>query len=120
MNTIPHSMATAVVGGGQAPGPVPRGSTTLQVQYIVAHGISSMVNGEKTLIGGAHFVFEDEGCTIPAGEQGGSMPCPPQYSHLYLCLAGQLAAVICIHDPCGPRPRTPSVRSTTAASARWS
>ena len=69
------------------------------MQYIVAHGISSMVNGEKTLIGSAHFVFEDEGCTIPAGEQERFDALPTQYSHLYLCLAGQLAAVICIHDP---------------------
>ena len=94
----PHSMATAVVEEAKRRG-LSHEEYHSQVQYIVAHGISSMVNGEKTLIGSAHFVFEDEGCTIPAGEQEKFDALPTQYSHLYLCLAGQLAAVICIHDP---------------------
>ena len=94
----PHSMATAVVEEAKRRG-LSHEEYHSQVQYIVAHGISSMVNGEKTLIGSAHFVFEDEGCTIPAGEQERFDALPTQYSHLYLCLAGQLAAVICIHDP---------------------
>ena len=94
----PHSMATAVVEEAKHRG-LSHEEYHSQVQYIVAHGISSMVNGEKTLIGSAHFVFEDEGCTIPAGEQERFDALPTQYSHLYLCLAGQLAAVICIHDP---------------------
>ena len=70
-----------------------------QVQYVVAHGISSMVEGKKVLIGSAHFVFEDEGCRIPEGEQDRFAALPAEYSHLYLCIAGELAAVICIHDP---------------------
>ena len=95
---FPHSMANAVVEEAKRRG-LSHEEYHSQVQYIVAHGISSMVNGEKTLIGSAHFVFEDEGCTIPAGEQERFDALPTQYSHLYLCLAGQLAAVICIHDP---------------------
>ena len=70
-----------------------------QVQYVVAHGISSMVEGEKVLIGSAHFVFEDEGCRVPEGEDEKFRTLSPAYSHLYLCIAGELAAVICIHDP---------------------
>ena len=71
-----------------------------QVQYIVAHGISSMVEGKKVIIGSAHFVFEDEGCTCACrATRRNSGPCPRQYSHLYLCIAGKLAAVICIYDP---------------------
>ena len=70
-----------------------------QVQYVVAHGISSMVEGKKVLIGSAHFVFEDEGCSIPPDERGKFDSLPAQYSHLYLCIAGKLAAVICIYDP---------------------
>ena len=54
---------------------------------------------EKVLIGSAHFVFEDEGCTIPDGERKKFDFLPAQYSHLYLCIAGELAAVICIFDP---------------------
>lgn len=37
--------------------------------YLVAHGISSYINEKKVVIGSSHFVFEDEGCTIPSGEQ---------------------------------------------------
>ena len=70
-----------------------------QVQYVVAHGISSMVNDRKVLIGSAHFVFEDEGCTVPEGEEYKYNNLPAEYSHLFLCIAGRLAAVICISDP---------------------
>ena len=70
-----------------------------QVQYVVAHGISSMVEGKKVIIGSAHFVFEDEGCRIPEGEQPKFDALPAAYSHLYLCIDGELAAVICSHDP---------------------
>ena len=65
-----------------------------QVQYVVAHGISSMVDEKTVLIGSAHFVFEDEGCRVPEGEEDKFESLPPEYSHLYLCIAGELAAVI--------------------------
>ena len=69
------------------------------MEYLVAHGIASTVNGEKVLIGSAHFVFEDEQCRIPEGEQERFDALPPEYSHLYLAAGGKLAAVICIADP---------------------
>ena len=94
----PHSMANAVVAEARARG-LTHEEYHSQVQYVVAHGISSMVNDKKVLIGSAHFVFEDEGCRIPQGEQEKFDALPPEYSHLYLCIAGQLAAVICVHDP---------------------
>lgn len=53
------------------------------VEYVVAHGISSMVNDEKVVIGSAHFVFEDEKCVIPEGEEDKYHSIPAQYSHLY-------------------------------------
>ena len=65
----------------------------------MAHGIASTVDEERVLIGSAHFVFEDEGCVIPEGEQDRFDALPPEYSHLYLAVGGQLAAVICIADP---------------------
>ena len=65
----------------------------------MAHGIASTVDEERVLIGSAHFVFEDEGCIIPEGEQERFDALPPQYSHLYLAVGRQLAAVICISDP---------------------
>ena len=65
----------------------------------MAHGISSSVEGKKVIIGSAHFVFEDEGCVIPPEEQDKFDALPEEYSHLYLCIAGKLSAVICISDP---------------------
>ena len=94
----PHSMANAVVEEARKRG-LSHEEYHSQVQYVVAHGISSMVEGKKVLIGSAHFVFEDEGCRISAGEEAAFAALPDAYSHLYLCIAGELAAVICIHDP---------------------
>ena len=94
----PHSMANAVVAEAKRHG-LTHEEYHSQVQYVVAHGISSMVEGKKVIIGSAHFVFEDEGCRIPAGEQAKFDTLPAAYSHLYLCMDGELAAVICIHDP---------------------
>ena len=94
----PHSMANAVVEEAKRRGLTPAEYHS-QVQYVVAHGISSIVENKKVIIGSAHFVFEDEGCHIPEGEQEKYDALPAAYSHLYLCIDGELAAVICIHDP---------------------
>ena len=94
----PHSMANAVVEEAKRRG-LTHEEYHSQVQYVVAHGISSMVENKKVIIGSAHFVFEDEGCRIPEGEQEKYDALPAAYSHLYLCIDGELAAVICIHDP---------------------
>ncbi len=94
----PHSMANAVVEEAKARG-LSHDEYHSQVQYVVAHGISSMVEHEQVLIGSAHFVFEDEGCRVPENEQLKFASVPAQYSHLYLCIDKELAAVICIHDP---------------------
>ena len=94
----PHSMANAVVAEAKRRG-LTHEEYHSQVQYVVAHGISSMVEEKKVIIGSAHFVFEDEGCRIPAGEQEKYDGLPAAYSHLCLCIDGKLAAVICIHDP---------------------
>ena len=94
----PHSMANAVVEEAKRRG-LTHEEYHSQVQYVVAHGISSMVENKKVIIGSAHFVFEDEGCHIPEGEQEKYDALPAAYSHLYLCIDGELAAVICIHDP---------------------
>ena len=94
----PHSMANAVVEEAKRRG-LTHEEYHSQVQYVVAHGISSMVEDKKVIIGSAHFVFEYEGCCIPEGEQEKYDALPAAYSHLYLCIDGELAAVICIHDP---------------------
>ena len=79
----PHSMANAVVEEAKVRG-LSHEEYHSQVQYVVAHGISSMVEGRKVLIGSAHFVFEDEGCRVPAGEEDRFAALPEAYSHLYL------------------------------------
>ena len=94
----PHSMANAVVEEAKVRG-LFHEEYHSQVQYVVAHGISSMVEGKTVLIGSAHFVFEDEGCCVPEDEREKFDALPDAYSHLYLCIAGKLAAVICIFDP---------------------
>ena len=94
----PHSMANAVVAEARRLG-LDHKEYHSQVEYVVAHGISSSVEDKKVIIGSAHFVFEDEGCIIPEGEQAKFDALPEEYSHLYLCIAGRLAAVICIVDP---------------------
>ena len=95
---FPHSMANAVVEEARRRG-LRHEEYHSKVEYLVAHGIASTVDGERVLIGSAHFVFEDEGCVIPEGEQERFDALPPEYSHLYLAVGGQLAAVICISDP---------------------
>ena len=94
----PHSMANAVVEEARRLG-LDHKEYHSQVEYVVAHGISSSVEDKKVIIGSAHFVFEDEGCVVPAGEEEKFSALPEEYSHLYLCIAGRLAAVICIADP---------------------
>ncbi len=95
---FPHSMANAVVEEAKSRG-LRHEEYHSKVEYLVAHGIASTVDEERVLIGSAHFIFEDEGCVIPEGEQERFDALPPEYSHLYLAVGGQLAAVICISDP---------------------
>ena len=98
---FPHSMANAVVRAAKERG-ISHEETHSEVEYIVAHGIASRVGGTRVVIGSAHFIFEDEGCTIPAEEQAKFDALDPQYSHLYLAASGVLAGVICIADPLRP------------------
>lgn len=95
---FPHSMANAVVQAARDRGLLHEEMHS-EVEYLVAHGIASAVNGERVLMGSAHFVFEDEGCTVPVAEQERFEALPAQYSHLYLTIGGVLAAVICVSDP---------------------
>ncbi len=101
---FPHSMANAVVEEARRRG-LSHEEMHTKVEYLVAHGIASTVGGERVLIGSAHFLFEDEGCTIPQGEEARFDTLPTEYSHLYLAVGGVLAAVICISDPLRPEAR---------------
>ncbi len=94
----PHSMANAVVNAAAERG-ISHEECHSKVEYVVAHGISSYVDGVKVVIGSYHFVFEDEGCVIPEGDQERFAALPKEYSHLFLASGGKLIAVICIEDP---------------------
>lgn len=94
----PHSIANAVVAEAKAQD-LQHEERHSKVEYVVAHGISSIVEGQKAIIGSYHFVFQDESCVVPEGDEALFDSLPSQYSHLYLAIAGVLAAVICIEDP---------------------
>ena len=96
-----HSMAKAVMDAAKERG-LTHEEMHSKVEYIVAHGISTTVNGRKAIIGSHHFVFEDEKCAIPTGKEEIFKNLPEEYSHLYLGIEGELAAVICIEDPLRP------------------
>ncbi|WP_294413773.1 heavy metal translocating P-type ATPase [uncultured Ruminococcus sp.] len=92
----PHSIANAVVAEAEKRGLIHEEFHS-KVEYVVAHGISSMVEGERVLIGSHHFIIEDEQCTPP--DERVFRHLPKEYSHLYLAIGGEVAAVICIEDP---------------------
>ncbi|MCR5707367.1 MAG: heavy metal translocating P-type ATPase [Ruminococcus sp.] len=92
----PHSIANAVVAEAEKKGLVHEEFHS-KVEYVVAHGISSTVDGERVLIGSHHFIIEDEKCAPP--DERIFRHLPKEYSHLYLAIGGEVAAVICIEDP---------------------
>ena len=95
---FPHSMAKAVVDAASKKG-LSHEEMHTKVEYIVAHGIATSINGKRTVIGSYHFVFEDEKCVVPEGKEPLFESLPLYYSHLYLAIEGKLSAVICIEDP---------------------
>ena len=95
---FPHSIANAVIQESMRRGLVHEEMHS-KVDYIVAHGIATYIGDERVIIGSYHFVFEDEKCAVPEGEEGRFQELPEEYSHLFLAIGGRLAAVICIEDP---------------------
>lgn len=94
----PHSIANAVVKAAEVKGLTHEEKHT-RAAYIVAHGISSTIDGKKVCIGSHHYIFEDEKCTVPSGFTDKFDSLPPEYSHLYMAIGEELAAVILIEDP---------------------
>lgn len=95
---FPHSMAKAVVVAAKEKG-LEHEEMHSKVDYIVAHGISSSIDGKKVVIGSHHFVFEDEGCIVREAYKERFECLKPEYSHLYMAIEGCLEAVVCIEDP---------------------
>lgn len=94
----PHSVANAVVAEARNHN-ISHEEMHSKVEYVVAHGIASTINGSNAIIGSYHFVFEDMKCTVPEGEENKLDSLPTAYSHLYMAIDGVLQAVICIFDP---------------------
>ncbi|WP_337798841.1 heavy metal translocating P-type ATPase [Acidaminococcus timonensis] len=103
---FPHSVANAIVRQAANEG-LTHDEMHSKVEYIVAHGIASMVDGKRIVIGSGHFIFDDEHCVIPEGEEALYENRPEEYSHIYMALDGKLVAIICIQDPL--RPEAPQV-----------
>ena len=95
---FPHSMAKAVVDAAKKRR-LAHEEMHSKVEYIVAHGISSYIDGKKVVIGSSHFVFEDEGCMVRPEYRERFEALPEEYSHLYLAIEQELTAVVCIEDP---------------------
>lgn len=95
---FPHSIAKAVVNAAKEKGLIHEENHS-KVEYIVAHGISSRIEGKKVIIGSYHFVFEDEKCSVPVGKEEIFEKLPEECSLLYLAMEGKLSAVICVSDP---------------------
>ena len=110
---FPHSMAKAVVKAAQDQN-LEHEEMHSKVEYIVAHGIASTIQEKRVVIGSYHFVFEDENCVIPAGEQEKFDSLSPEISHLYLAIEGVLSAVIGIEDPL--REEAPAVLAALKAA----
>lgn len=98
---FPHSMAKAVMEAAEEK-KLKHEEMHTKVEYLVAHGISTTINGRKAIIGSFHFVFEDEKCIVPEEQKEKFTNLPKQYSRLYMAIDGRLAAVICIEDPLRP------------------
>lgn len=95
---FPHSMAKAVVRAAKEQ-ELEHEEMHSKVDYIVAHGIASHIADKRVVIGSYHFVFEDEKCSIREEYRERFEQLPTEYSHLYLAIEKELAAVICIEDP---------------------
>lgn len=95
---FPHSMAKAVVKAAKDQG-LEHEEMHSRVDYIVAHGIASSIEGRKVVIGSHHFVFEDETCSVEEKDRERFNSLPEDCSHLYLAVDQKLSAVICIEDP---------------------
>lgn len=96
---FPHSLARAVVKEAADRG-IDHSEEHAKVEYVLAHGIASSLNGEKLRIGSAHFIFDDEKirktkeaeAVIEKFADSGS-------SLLYFSIGKKLAGIIVIQDP---------------------
>ena len=96
---FPHSMARAIVREARRHHLSHERELHAKVHYVVAHGISTHVGGDRMIIGSAHFVFEDEGVEKPDDLDERIAREAPSSSVVYLARERQLVGAICIADP---------------------
>lgn len=95
---FPHSLANAVVKAAAAKNLEHKEMHT-KAEYIVAHGIAAEIDDQRVVIGSYHFLFEDEGVKMSDSIQASLAAMPPEYSHLYMAIGGELVAALGISDP---------------------
>ncbi len=95
---FPHSVARAIVKKALEE-KLNHKEEHAEVQYVVAHGIASFINGEKAVIGSYHFVFEDEEIQLSEEETTMIEEESDGCSVIYLAVGNKAAGFICISDP---------------------
>lgn len=98
---FPHPVARAVVNAARERGLEHR-ERHAAVEYIVAHGIASSIEGRRAIIGSAHFVFEDEGAQLESDIKEQIESQMQGLSPLYLAVDGKVVGVLGIEDPLKP------------------
>lgn len=99
---FPHSMAHAIVRAAKEKGLEHGSEDHAEVEYLVAHGIASVVRGKKARVGSAHFIFDDEGVEKPEGMEDAVGAASAAGSVVYVAVDGKLQGAICISDPLRP------------------
>ena len=110
---FPHSMARAVVRAAEERG-LTHEERHADVEYVVAHGVVTRLEGKRALIGSAHFVFEDEKTIYTEEQKEAVKRAAEGGSALYLAMGGELAGVIFIDDP----PRSEAAQTIAALRKR--
>lgn len=95
---FPHSVANAVVNAANERG-IAHLEEHTEVNYVVAHGISTTLHGKKAIIGSKHFVVEDEHITVTDEQEELINEKSGACSVLYLAIGDELVGVLCISDP---------------------
>lgn len=96
---FPHSMARAVVAAAEERGILHDEEAHADVKYIVAHGIASSLGASAVLLGSAHYIFEDEGVTLPEGYLQMLDEIASGCSVIHLAIDRRPVGAICIADP---------------------
>ncbi|MBQ5702664.1 MAG: heavy metal translocating P-type ATPase [Peptococcaceae bacterium] len=103
---FPHSVARAIVKQAEVEGLVHE-ELHAEVEYVVAHGISSKIGDKKCLIGSYHFIAEDEHIRVTQKQRMEIEAAAQGRSVIYLTIGKSLAGVLLIYDP--PRPEAKAV-----------